>query len=70
VEQLTVIAPDISCEHCQRAIESALGALDGVETVSVDVEKKAVSVSFDSSATSPNAIRALLDEEGYPAAEA
>jgi copper chaperone CopZ len=30
-------APDISCDQSQRAIESALGRLDGVRTAAVDV---------------------------------
>ena len=32
MEKTTLVAPDISCEHCQHAIEGALGELSGVNT--------------------------------------
>ena len=33
----TLSVPDISCDHCQRTIEAALGRLPGVHTAAVDV---------------------------------
>ncbi len=30
MESTTLVAPDISCENCQRAIEGAVGSLAGV----------------------------------------
>jgi copper chaperone CopZ len=68
VEQITLTAPDISCEHCQRTIERELGALPGVETVSVDIPGKLVDVAFDPERTSQEAIVARLEDEGYPVA--
>ena len=29
--------PDISCEHCERAITGALTPVEGVRTVTVDI---------------------------------
>ena len=46
-EMMTVTAPNISCEHCQHAIEGALGTLDGVQTVTVDIPTKRVEVRYD-----------------------
>ena len=40
MEKTTLVAPDISCEHCQHAIEGALGELAGVNTVKVDIPTK------------------------------
>lgn len=65
---LTRTAPDISCEHCARAIESALTALDGVRRVEVDVGAKRVDVRFDDGAATPEQIDAVLEAEGYPPA--
>lgn len=62
--QLT--APDISCEHCERAITEAVGALDGVETVAVDIPTKVVTITFDPAAVQTDAIEAAMDDEGYP----
>ena len=47
METTTLVAPDISCEHCQHAIEGALGELAGVNTVRVDIPTKTVNLSYD-----------------------
>ena len=40
METTTLVAPDISCEHCQHAIEGAIGTLAGVSHVQVDIPTK------------------------------
>ena len=47
MEKTTLVAPDISCEHCQRAIEEALGELAGVNAVKVDIPTKSVQIDYD-----------------------
>ncbi len=42
MESTTLVAPDISCEHCQHAIEGAVGKLEGVSKVNVDIPTKSV----------------------------
>ena len=56
--------PGISCGHCKNAIEGEVGALDGVESVVVDIASKQVAVI--GSATD-DAIRAAIVEAGYEA---
>lgn len=58
--------PNISCMHCRRAIESALGGMAGVEKVEVNVEDKTVDVSYDENAVTPESLEERLAEEGYP----
>ncbi|MDY7105106.1 MAG: heavy-metal-associated domain-containing protein, partial [Actinomycetota bacterium] len=58
--------PDISCGHCRSTIEKALGALDGVTAVEVDVDHRTVDVA---GTASPDVVRAALVDAGYePAA--
>ena len=64
----TLSVPDISCDHCQRAIETALGALPGVRA-DVDLAARTVQVSYDQATVAPATIRATLSEEGYEVAE-
>ena len=64
---LTLVAPDISCDHCKHAIESELGGLAGIEQVRVEPPAKTVHVVFDEAVIGEPAIRARLDEIGYPA---
>ena len=68
MESITLVAPDISCEHCRRAIETALSGMAGVADVTVDVPTKSVAVMLDPAKISREAIAARLDEEGYPVA--
>jgi copper chaperone len=60
----TYDVPDVSCDHCKRAIESEVGALDDVDTVEVDVATKTVTVD---GTASDAAVRAALEEAGYTA---
>lgn len=63
---LTLTAPDISCGHCVNAIETAVGALPGVERVSADETTKVVTIDFDPSQVQQAAIVAAMTDEGYP----
>lgn len=57
--------PDMSCEHCRRAISEALSAIPAVTSVSVDLETKQVvveGVNLDEAA-----LRAAIVDAGYVA---
>jgi copper chaperone len=64
----TLSVPDISCDHCQRTIESALGRLPGVHTATVDVAARTVQLTYDETTVDRATIRHTLAEEGYEAA--
>lgn len=64
----TYSAPDISCMHCKRAIEEALGAMPGISRVEVDVDSKAVHVVFEEDTVAEADVLATLADEGYPVA--
>ena len=57
--------PAISCDHCKIRIEQAVGEINGVDFVSVDVEKKQAVIRYDSPSTKLE-IEAVLAEIGYP----
>lgn len=65
MENVTLVAPDISCEHCRRAIENSLGKVEGVDNVKVDIPTKTVHVDYDSQQVTVSKIKAVLDEIGY-----
>jgi copper chaperone len=60
--------PQISCNHCKMAIESAVRGLGGVIEVEVEVPDKTVSVRFDADALTLQGIRRAIEEEGYTVA--
>jgi copper chaperone len=68
MESTTLIAPDISCEHCQHAIEGAVGQLEGVSLVKVDIPTKAIHIDYDPQQVTLAKIEEVLDETGYTVA--
>jgi copper chaperone len=61
--------PDVSCEHCVRTINGALGKLPGVETVETDIPTKSVHIRYDEGQLSLEQIEATLDDVGYTVAQ-
>jgi len=64
--QAIFLAGDIECDGCAASIRKALGAVDGVETVAVDINHKRVTVDFDKNKTDDVTLAELLDEIGFP----
>jgi copper chaperone len=62
--ETTYRVPGMTCGHCRAAIETEVGALDGVESVAVDVDTKLVAVV---GTASDAAVRAAIVEAGYEA---
>lgn len=56
--------PDMSCGHCKAAIETALAALPGAGTVTVDLTRRQVQSAGPADV---NALISALKEIGYPA---
>ncbi len=69
MESTTLVAPDISCEHCQRAIEGAVGKLEGVSSVKVDIPTKTVHIDYDPEIVTLTKIEEVLDDTGYTVAK-
>lgn len=69
VEEVVLSVPDVSCEHCVRAIYGALGPLQGVESVNTDIPTKTVRLRYDAQQLPMEKIAAALDDAGYPVAK-
>jgi len=65
----TYSVPDVSCEHCVRAITEELTKLPGVERVGVDLTTKLVTVRHDESVTDTQ-LRDGIADAGYDIASA
>ena len=57
--------PDISCDHCKRAIEEALGELPEVTSTVVTVDRRDVEVE---GAAADEAVIAAIGQAGYETA--
>jgi copper chaperone len=60
-----VTAPDIVCGGCASAIKKALGNVEGISNVDVNIETKAVTVKHKSE-VSRGKIVETLDKAGFP----
>ena len=65
----TLVAPDISCEQCQRAIEGALGQLAGVSNARVDIPSKTIQITYNPEKVTLAKIEEVLDDTGYSVAK-
>jgi copper chaperone len=68
-EDTTLSVPEISCEHCVKTINGALGALAGVESVNTNLDSKTVQLRYDPAQVSMGTIEATLDDAGYTVAK-
>ncbi len=66
VDELAYTVPGMSCAHCVQAVSTEVEALDGVESVTVDLDAKRVVVR--GADLDDAAIRAAIDEAGYESA--
>ncbi len=63
--QLTLYAPDITCEHCIATIERTANAVDGARFLAGDPEAKSFVVDVEGGAALDRLAAALV-AEGYP----
>jgi copper chaperone len=61
----TLKVQGMSCSHCVNSVETGVGELEGVSSVSVDLTKGEVAVDYDTSKTSLNEIQEAIEEQGY-----
>ena len=55
----------ITCEHCVATIKEAVGILDGVLRVDVDIEQKQVVVEFDEKLAKLEDLIDKIEEVGF-----
>jgi copper chaperone len=55
----------MSCSHCENSVKKAVGALNGVENVTVDLESKKVTIEFDPEKVNVDMIKDAIEDQGY-----
>jgi copper chaperone len=58
--------PDISCEHCERTITTALAPVPGIRAVDADISARQVRVDYDEARVNVGRMKQILQEEDYP----
>jgi copper chaperone len=57
--------PDMSCAHCEAAVEGSLNALSGIESSNADFETGIVEVTYDEDRVKPREIEGAVEADGY-----
>jgi copper chaperone len=65
MEKVVLKVDGMSCEHCVKAVTKAVGALPGVDQVSVDLKNKTVAVSYAPGSDMLDRIKSEIEEQGY-----
>lgn len=65
MEKIMLNVEGMSCSHCVNAVKKAVGAIDGVGAVTVDLEGGTVTVEYDGARVSPDRIKSGIEEQGY-----
>lgn len=59
----TLLVEGMSCGHCEKAVKGALGELDGVKSVLVNLETKEVQVEGDN--LEDSILKDAIEDAGY-----
>ena len=65
MENVVLNVKGMSCGHCVKAVESSVGELQGINEVKVDLGAAQVTVAFDASQVTVEAIKEAIEEQGY-----
>ena len=61
------VVTGLTCSACSAHVEKAVSRISGVESVAVNLMTGRMSVTFDDTSTSPDAICSAVTAEGYGA---
>ena len=62
---MTIVVPEIHCDHCKHSIEGALAPLPGVRSARVDLDARTVTVEFDQARVERDQLVAAIEDQGY-----
>lgn len=63
--EMTLQVNGMTCGHCEKAVKGALGELEGIQGVDVDVASGKVDVVYDDSLVTKNEMKEAIEEQGY-----
>jgi len=64
-ESVCLTVNGMSCSHCENSVKKAVSALDGVDSVSVDLAGRKVCVEYDPAKVNIDSIAAAIEDQGY-----
>lgn len=68
MEKVTLNVSGMSCGHCVKAVEGSVGALEGVNSVKVNLDAATVDVEYNNETVTLDKIKETIDDQGYDVA--
>ncbi|HHW00915.1 MAG TPA: heavy-metal-associated domain-containing protein [Clostridiaceae bacterium] len=65
METVTFNVPSITCSNCSNKIQSALGSMQGVNNVAIDLKTQSVQVEYNPDTINPQEIKKEITTMGY-----
>lgn len=65
MKKATLNISGMGCSGCANSVESALVSLEGVDSVSVNLEDEIAEISFDVSSAQPADFEKAIEDAGY-----
>jgi copper chaperone len=65
MEKKTLNVEGMSCDHCVKAVNNALGGINGVTNTTVSLKDKTVSFDYDSALVQIETIKAAITDAGF-----
>ncbi|MRG85143.1 copper chaperone CopZ [Salinibacillus xinjiangensis] len=65
---ITLNVQGMSCGHCESAVKGALGELEGVNGVDVDLGSGKVEVQYEEGKVTEAQMKEAIEEQGYDVA--
>jgi copper chaperone len=62
---MTLTVAGMTCQHCVQTVKGALEKINGVQAVTVTLEKGRVEIAFDPSKTRIERFREAIQDAGY-----
>lgn len=65
LQEIVLNVEGMSCQHCKMAVENAIRELDGISEVTVNLEQKTVTVSYDPGKVSKANLVQAIEDQAY-----
>ncbi|MBJ6610644.1 MAG: mercury resistance system periplasmic binding protein MerP [Candidatus Thiothrix moscowensis] len=66
VKTVTLEVNNMTCSVCPITVKKSLVAVEGVETVEIDLDDKTATVTYDPDKTQEDTLTAATNDAGYP----
>ena len=68
-KEMTLPVEGMSCNSCVAHVKSKLKPMEGIQQVSVSLEKRNATITYDPDKVSPEQVQEVINELGYKAGE-